>query len=144
MHFNHLIVLGLSLAAAGCASQPASRSAGDASPAPAAAATAATAPATAVEPAAASPATGGGAAQAKAATGTAAASAEPRVPPGYKLVERDGQILYCRSVTPLGTRFPSKVCMTEAEYRDFESRNESMRQDMSRRQICVGAHCGES
>ena len=41
-----------------------------------------------------------------------------RVPKGYKAKVIDGETLYRRSSTPLGTRFPTEVCMTVAQYED--------------------------
>lgn len=72
------------------------------------------------------------------ATGTTTASVETaaagapktRIPPGYKLVERDGARLLCTRTTTLGSRFPKEICMTEAEYIEMEERNEGMRQDL--------------
>ncbi len=41
-----------------------------------------------------------------------------RVPAGYKAKEIDGENVYCRKSTPLGSRFPTEVCMTVAQYED--------------------------
>jgi hypothetical protein len=62
-----------------------------------------------------------------------------RVPPGYRLVERDGVRLLCTRTTTLGSRFQKEICMTEAEYVEFEARNEGMRQDLRKSiGICGG------
>jgi hypothetical protein len=61
------------------------------------------------------------------------------VPAGYKVRVRDGETLYCRTVTPLGTRFAQQVCMTVAQYEDLERRDTNMQQDLSRQQKSIDA-----
>jgi hypothetical protein len=39
------------------------------------------------------------------------------VPKGYELVRSGDQILYCRSDQITGTRFQTRVCVTEAQYK---------------------------
>jgi hypothetical protein len=57
-----------------------------------------------------------------------------KVPAGYRAIERDGQVMYCQTVTPLGTRFPKQVCMTQAEYRDSVYRRDQLRQELTGKQ----------
>jgi 2-oxoglutarate dehydrogenase E2 component (dihydrolipoamide succinyltransferase) len=103
-----------------------------AAPAPAAAA----APAPAAAPSApASPAA--------AAAPAAQEEAEWRPPAGYKARVENGNRVYCRKTTVLGSRFAKDVCMTEAQLRDFEQSNEGMRQnkDQTSRMCAGGGAC---
>ncbi len=68
-----------------------------------------------------------------------AAPTAPSVPAGYKVRVRDGETLYCRTVTPLGTRFAQQVCMTVAQYEDLEQRDANMQQELSRKQTSIDA-----
>ncbi|MGL6222714.1 MAG: hypothetical protein ACRC6L_03930 [Steroidobacteraceae bacterium] len=86
-------------------------------------------PAFAAEPSATS-------ATATAATTTAATpkADAPKVPAGYKARTIDGETVYCRKSTPMGTRFPTEVCMTQAQYLENERNRQSMRNELQDRQ----------
>jgi len=86
-------------------------------------------PAFAAEPSATS-------ATAPAATTTAATpkAEAPKVPAGYKAKTVDGETLYCRKSTPMGTRFPTEVCMTHAQYLENERNRQSMRNELQDKQ----------
>ena len=65
---------------------------------------------------------------------TAAATAPARVPNGYKAKVLDGETVYCRKSTPLGTRFPTEVCMTVAQYEEFVLQGDGLRQELTGKQ----------
>jgi hypothetical protein len=125
------LVMLLAAVLGGCASAPSTSgaSAANSSASPVATqAVAAVAPAT--TPTAAAPAPVSGAAVA----GKPELVAAEKVPSGYKAIERDGQVLYCQSMTPLGTRFPKQVCMTPSEYKDSVNRRDQMREELTGKQ----------
>jgi hypothetical protein len=65
---------------------------------------------------------GGPAAKPAIATSTAAYSEESgelKLPPGFKPRKRGKYILYCRTDTPLGTRFKSETCFDADQIRDY-------------------------
>lgn len=109
------VVLALGAASTTMASEPVR----DAAAAPAA-------PAATITPAASA---------AQAATSAAAEKSQPaKVPAGYKVKVIDGETRFCRKSAPLGTRFPTETCMTEAQYLDQERNRESMRNGIQDRQ----------
>jgi hypothetical protein len=57
-----------------------------------------------------------------------------RVPSGYKAREIDGETVYCRKSTPLGSRFPTEVCMTVAQYEESVRQRDSLRQELTGKQ----------
>ncbi len=61
-------------------------------------------------------------------------TAVERVPTGYKARVRNGETLYCRKSTPLGTRFPTEVCMTVAQYEEFVRQGDGLRQELTGKQ----------
>jgi invasion protein IalB len=71
-----------------------------------------------------------------AATTTAATpkAEAPKVPAGYKAKTIDGETRFCRKSTPMGTRFPTEVCMTQAQYLENERNRQSMRNELQDRQ----------
>jgi len=94
-------------------------------------------------------------------TGTATAQAQPpaatktgmksvsmtpngvKIPIGYKLVVKNGQELYCRKETILGSRFPQTICLDENGLKELEARGQSVRDDLTRSEgKCVGDSCG--
>ena len=110
-----------------------------AAPAP----TAASGPAAAGEaqPAAAATAPVDGMAAPQAVSG----AAEPfRPPSGYRKKTRGGETVYCRKETPVGTRFPTEYCFTQADLERIEKNQKSIQQDHSlRTKMCTtGAACG--
>lgn len=117
------VVVTFGVATAAIASEPAR----DVAAAPAAPASAIT-PATPVAPAAQS-------ATPAAATTAAADKSEPaKVPAGYKVKVVDGETRFCRKSAPLGTRFATETCMTEAQYQEQERNRDSMRNGIQDRQ----------
>jgi hypothetical protein len=114
---------------------PAEVTAPESVPAPAASAMPESAPAPAATPAAA----------AAAAPAAAAKPAEEFKPPkDYKVKTREGQTVYCRSQTTVGTRFPTEFCFTQADLERIEKNKKSMQHDVSMRtKMCTtGAACG--
>jgi hypothetical protein len=57
-----------------------------------------------------------------------------RDPKGYKAKVIDGETLYCRRSTPLGTRFPTEVCMTVAQYEESVRQGDGLRQELTGQQ----------
>jgi hypothetical protein len=56
------------------------------------------------------------------AKSTAVAGAEDadlKLPPGFKPKKRGKYVFYCRTDTPLGTRFKSETCFDEDQIRDY-------------------------
>jgi glucose/arabinose dehydrogenase len=86
----------------------------------------------------ATPATPATEAPKPAATATASnatAKNEPtKVPAGYKVKVVDGETRFCRKDVPLGSRFPTEVCMTQAQYQEQERNRDSMRNEIQDRQ----------
>jgi len=95
------------------------------SPAKSASAAAATAP---VESAAPS----GPAGTAVANEAAASADKEFAAPAGYKEKTRGGTTVYCRSQTPIGTRFATEYCYTQADLQRMEKSKQGMQDDVSR------------
>jgi hypothetical protein len=85
---------------------------------------------------AASPAAAAADAAPAAATDASASTRNeaPKVPPGYKVKVIDGETRFCRKSAPLGTRFPTETCMTEAQYLEQERNRDSMRNSIQDRQ----------
>lgn len=71
---------------------------------------------------------------ADAATTKGKSDAIERVPAGYKVKVIDGETRYCRKSTPIGTRFPTEVCMTESQYVEAMRNQDSMRQELTGKQ----------
>ena len=66
-----------------------------------------------------------------------------RIPYGYKVVVKDGQEMYCRKETILGSRFPQTICLNEDGLRELDARGESVRRNLDRSSAtCVGDKCG--
>lgn len=67
-----------------------------------------------------------------------------RVPAGYKAKSKGGETVYCRSQTPVGTRFPTEYCFTQAQLERMEKSKQTMQEDHSMRtRMCTtGAACG--
>ena len=94
------------------------------------------APAAATSASPATPAAPATAASNPAATAAATkAKSEPtKVPAGYKVKVVDGETRFCRKEVPLGSRFPTEVCMTQAQYEEQERNRDSMRNEIQGRQ----------
>jgi hypothetical protein len=68
-----------------------------------------------------------------------------RTPAGYKKKKKkDGAIFYCRSETPIGSRFPQEYCFTQAQLERIDKSKKGMQDDVAMRQrMCTtGAACG--
>jgi hypothetical protein len=87
------------------------------------------------------------------ATGTPAAKAAVTppatgVPPGYRLVDREGVRMLCTRRTESGSRLNKETCMTEAQYREMQIRGEDVWQDVDNsvrmRPTCTSGSCGGS
>jgi type IV pilus biogenesis protein CpaD/CtpE len=128
MRFNYVLIVAVTLA--GCASEPA-KQVSDAPKAP----TAAAPVSSAVSPQATQPV---------AKTESAApASGEFRAPAGYQKKTKGKSTVYCRSDTPVGTRFATEYCYTQAELERIESSRSGIRQEVDRaRRTCTGGGCG--
>jgi hypothetical protein len=124
-----MCLLIVAAAMAGCASEPSQQVATTSpstSPAPAAPAPAAPA-APAVADAAATPAEGG--------------AFNP--PPGYQKKTRGTSTVYCKSDTPVGTRFAKEYCYTQQDLERMEASRSNTVQEVERaRKTCVGPGCG--
>jgi hypothetical protein len=128
MRFTYVLIAAAALA--GCASEPA-RQAPESPKAPAAAAPVSpAAKTTAAQPVAKSDA-------------AAPASKEFQPPAGYQKKTRGTTTVYCRSDTPVGTRFPTEYCYTQSDLERMEASRGSIRQEVDRaRRTCSGAGCG--
>jgi hypothetical protein len=72
-----------------------------------------------------------------------AASREFLPPPGYQKKTRGTKTLYCRSDTPVGTRFATEYCYTQSDLERMDASRTSIRQEVDRaRRTCVGTGCG--
>lgn len=69
---------------------------------------------------------------------------EFKPPAGYKAKIVGWDILYCRKMVILGSRFPKEICMTEAQLRDHVARNDEMRRDVDKatRTCSTAGACG--
>jgi glucose/arabinose dehydrogenase len=68
------------------------------------------------------------------ANNTSAKSEPTKVPAGYKVKVVDGETRFCRKDVPLGSRFPTEVCMTQAQYQEQERNRDTMRNEIQDRQ----------
>jgi len=116
--------------AAACASSPASTDApGRTAPPPVAAAPAA-------------PVTQTPAAQTEADTAAALEKKFQDAAKGYKVVQKDGQTLYCKREKVIGTTIPTMQCMTEAQLRTRVENMEELRGRMRSGPKCtLGPGC---
>ena len=60
---------------------------------------------------------------------------------GFKERFRKGEIVYCRKETPLGTRFPQTLCLTEAELVDKLKNEAALQQELGKAGACIGEKC---
>lgn len=58
-------------------------------------------------------------AAAAAAAGVKAGEMEDRLPPGFKVKRRGQYVMYCKTDTPIGTRFKHETCLDDAQMRDY-------------------------
>lgn len=70
---------------------------------------------------------------------------EKRLPPGFKVKKRGKFTLYCKSDTPLGTRFKSETCYDEPNMRAYMLALQENKVDVDRiRNICSNpCACGD-
>ena len=62
---------------------------------------------------------------------------EERLPPGFKVKKRGKFTLFCKTVTPLGTRFKSETCYDEPNMRAYLLALQENKSDVDRiRNIC--------
>ena len=57
-----------------------------------------------------------------------------RVPAGYKSKQINGETNFCRKSTPLGSRFPTEVCMTVAQYEESVRQADGLRVELTGKQ----------
>jgi hypothetical protein len=69
-----------------------------------------------------------------------------RLPPGFKVKKRGKFTLYCKTETPLGTRFKSEQCLNDVQMRDYLIALQENKSDVDRmRQICSNpCTCGQT
>jgi hypothetical protein len=53
--------------------------------------------------------------------------AEFKPPAGYKPVKNGLETVYCKNVTPIGSRMPEKVCLTRQQLEQAEAQSELSR-----------------
>lgn len=70
--------------------------------------------------------------------------AEFKPPMGYKAKIVGWDILYCRKMVILGSRFPKEICMTETQLKEHLARNDEMRRDVDKatRTCSTAGACG--
>ena len=121
-----LLAAGVSILVA-CASQPADA---PAAPAPAAAPAA---------PAAAAPAAATASAEAKPEADAASAAEKTfqDAARSYRMVEKDGQTMYCKKEKPMGRTIPRMQCITESQLRLEVEQMEDLRDRMRNSSRCV-------
>jgi hypothetical protein len=115
-------------------------------PAAAGTSTSATAATATAATATAGTATAAAATGAAAATNPAAGDVDPAlVKEGYRVVRRQGKILYCQTQTVTGTKFGNTVCRTAEQIQE-----EKRETELSQRQLirsgpayCVGTQCAK-
>jgi hypothetical protein len=67
------------------------------------------------------------------------------IPPGYRLMLKDGRPMYCRQELIIGSNVPKTVCVDEDGLRELEWRGQDARDDMTKAEkSCAGGICGES
>lgn len=73
-------------------------------------------------------------------------AAAPFVPPaGYHRRIRNGKTVFCKTETPVGTRFSRQYCFTEEELERIEANRRNVQREVDRaRRNCVaaGSYCG--
>lgn len=99
-------------------------------------------------PAASTPATTGatGAGTASAAAAPAGSAVDPAlIKEGYRVVRRQGKVLYCQTQTVTGTKFGNTVCRTADEIHEEERETELSKRQLIRTgpAYCVGTQCAK-
>ena len=128
MRFTYVLIAAAALA--GCASEP-PKQVSESPKAPAATAT--VSPAAKTTPAL----------PVAKSDSAAPASKEFQAPAGYQKKTKGTTTVYCRSDTPVGTRFPTEYCYTQSDLERMEASRSSIRQEVDRaRRTCTGGGCG--
>ena len=74
---------------------------------------------------------------------TAAASEGYIAPAGYQKKVRGTKTVYCKSDTPVGTRFSKEYCYTQQDLERMEASRSNTAQEVDRaRRTCTGGGCG--
>jgi len=124
----YLLMVVAALAA--CASEP-SQQAAPAGPSTSPAPVAAPAPSAPAAPVAA----------VTAATPTESGAYNP--PAGYQKRQRGTKTVYCKSDTPVGTRFSKEYCYSQQDLERMEASRTNTMQEVERaRRTCTGGGCG--
>jgi 3-oxoacyl-ACP reductase-like protein len=92
------------------------------------------------------PAAAGTPTAAAAANAPAAGDVDPAlVKEGYRVVRRQGKVLYCQTQTVTGTKFGSTTCATAEQIHESERETELSRQQLIRSgpAYCVGTQCAK-
>jgi len=72
---------------------------------------------------------------------------EGKLPPGFKVKKRGKFTLYCKTDTPLGSRFKKETCLDDAQMRDYMVALQENKSDIDRiratcSNVCVcGGDC---
>ena len=129
-----LLAAGVSLLAA-CASQPADVPASSAPVSAPAAAPAA--PATSAAPVAAAAAAASPEAKPEADAASLAEKKFQEAARSYRMVEKDGQTMYCKKEKPMGSTIPRMQCITESQLRLQVEQMDDLRDRMRNSSRCV-------
>ncbi|MEZ5498307.1 MAG: hypothetical protein R3E77_02635 [Steroidobacteraceae bacterium] len=76
------------------------------------------------------------------------ASAQPaqekpfKVPAGYKVRHIKGEVVYCKEVVNLGSRFGKQVCLSRDALEELEEQGEQTRQELRQHASICGAAAG--
>jgi len=68
--------------------------------------------------------------------------AEFKIPPGYRAVKRGLDTVYCKSITPIGTRMPQTVCLTQGQVIERERQEEAARREVAQKTNVAGTPSG--
>ena len=74
-----------------------------------------------------------GATAAASAGATQVAATTPKKRTGYRIRHREGETVWCRKETTLGSNIPQELCYTEEQIAEIERRTNSMTEDMRQR-----------
>lgn len=80
-----------------------------------------------------------------AAPGLQPGEMENRLPPGFTVKRRGKYVLYCKSDTPIGTRFKKETCLDDGQMRDYLIWLQENKAEIDRiRQTCSNKRaCGQ-
>ena len=83
--------------------------------------------------------------QALAGEATAPGGTQFVPPAGYQKRSHEGKTVYCKSETPVGTRFSRRYCFTQDQLERIEANRRNVQREVDRaRRTCVaaGPYCG--